>query len=305
MLHSADALTRKSPDGTQGLSVANRSATNPVNHASEKSKMKSPAEEYHRAAGVNRGECTKQLKPELFFIGHAYSGSTTLSKQMGLHPELSDGDTKEHQFFRKEFKLIQSDNKYNDYLEEFWVSCNSTVAYDASMSYFAIGESPEALRYMKGRVGPNVKLILMIRDPIDIVFHYMCHEPANVAPALADLAPFSQDAPTNLSAKPAILGAEWLSQWLKVFPKRKNWLFIDSDVYFASPEKVLRQVFSFSGVSDMQLNESDLKKSTSGRRRCTLKPSDEDREIFWSVEDNKKEKKRMERLTGLKFGWAS
>jgi len=267
------------------------------------------SEPYHEALGVAKGEGSKLMKPTLFFIGHAYSGSTTLSYLMAKHPEMSFGDTKEHQYFTHDYKKIRSDKKYNDYLEEFWVHCNTTVAYDATMDYINVPEDPEALKYMARRLGNNVKFMYMIRDPLDLIWHDYCHEsgdalvlaPPDRALEGQEIQPFDINQPVNLSDRRSVLNTQYISQYLTAFPNKKNWLFIDSDEYFDSPREVLKQVFEFSGVPDMEINLS-VPEAT-GRRRCTMKPTLRERKAFWSLKDNKDEKKLIEKLTGLKFRW--
>lgn len=259
-------------------------------------------DEYHRAANVDRGECTKRLNPTLLFIGEAYSGSTSLSDQMQLHPELSHGDTKEHQYFKPDPSKISSNEKYKQYQEEFWVSCNATVAYDATM-YLGIAQGTKtttgekAVEYVKKRMGKDTKIIVMFRDPVDMLFHTQCKSTKRSMSSR----PFSLESPPNCTHK-VDNPYKMLSTWLKVFPTKSKWLFLSSDEYFANPQKVLNNVFKFIGVKPMRLENTDLQ-AQSGRRRCTLKATSQERKAYWSVPDNLENKKQLEKATGLHFSW--
>jgi len=319
LLGSTDALKRKEPkavSGTEGLvldespspeTLVSHEKPSPDEEEDEEEEEAPPAPTpaYHRAAGVPKGECTQKLKPTLFFIGHAYSGSTSLADQMSLNPELSHGTTKEHQFFSKDLKSIESNSKFEKYLDQFWVSCNATVAYDATMDYLPMGASKESIRYFRHRMGPNVKLMAMFRDPLDIYFHLLSDRPNLVSEGNSEgdmVTPFDLHDPPNVTKRPDLVGTEYLSNWLEAYPKRSSWLFLDSDDYFASPEKVLKKIFAFSRVKNVKLDKAALN-GQSGRRRSSMKASAAQRKAFWSIQDNRDDKKRLEKLTGLRFDW--
>lgn len=251
-------------------------------------------------------KCLKVLPPKLLFIGQAHSGSTALSDLMELHPELHSGDMKEHHYFNKD---IGNENKraaknINEYHEQFCVTCNTTISFDATMEYINLGFIGEKrLELVKQRLGEDLKIILMMRDPVDLLFSNYCQSTKK------DGRPFTSDSPANLSATKQMV-TEPLRVWQKVFDNEANWLFLKSDDFFEDPQKVLDKVFTFLGVKPMKVpldvtdNKGDLLTS-SGRRRCTLKATSEERHAYWKVKDNVNNRKELEKLTGLQFTWKS
>lgn len=47
----------------------------------------------------NYTECSKEVLPELIYLGMPHSGSSSLTVQLNMHPQLSYGKVKEHQYF--------------------------------------------------------------------------------------------------------------------------------------------------------------------------------------------------------------
>lgn len=248
-----------------------------------------------KCSHVKKDDCLKRVTPNLLFIGQMYSGSTSLSNQMLLHPKLDFGTTKEHQFFRAKFDSIKSDQKYDQYLEEFWVSCNTTTSFDATMDYLKMaGDAKyglDAVKYLRSRLGNDIKLMVMFRDPVEHILHKAC------------TAGHQKDDFTNNALPNGTMEIpDQLSTWLKVYPNKAKWLFLSSDDYFKSPQSVLNKVTKFIGVEKYELAEDELM-ATGGRRRCKAKASPEQRKAFWSVESNMEIKRSLEELTGLKFQW--
>merc|ERR1712107_158530 len=85
---------------------------------------------------------------------------------------------KDHQYFKANYQAIRSTKIYEKYLDEFCVSCNATIAYDATMDYleFAADEKDglAAVNYVRNRLGPDVKIMMMLRDPVEALLHNAC-----------------------------------------------------------------------------------------------------------------------------------
>jgi len=62
--------------------------------------------------------------------------------------------------------------------------------------------------------------------------------------------------------------ADSLKAWLDVFPE-KNFKFIQSEEYFADPQKVLDSIFTWLHVSERHYEEKEL--HAEGRRRNNVK----------------------------------
>lgn len=256
------------------------------------------------------GECYKLVKPQLLFIGQAHSGSTSLFELMNnFHPNIK-GNIKEHHFFDGAYKKQSSnpDKSLHDYMLQFCVPCNTTIGVDATMEYINIARSKyggrAAVQKVRTQLGSNLKIMLMVRDPVELLFSKQCQGNPNPK------RPFEADSPPNISASEITL-VEPLSVWRDVFPDEKNWLILRSEDFFANQQKVMNKVFQFLGVEPvnvvaMSKNETDHQGNlvaASGRRRCTIEPKSAERKAFHSREDNVNDHKQLEKITRMKFYW--
>lgn len=250
-------------------------------------------------------KCQKRMPPNLLFIGQAHSGSSSLSALMDLHPHISQGDTKEHHFFNRDLKLERdkSAGKFAEYTDQFCVDCNTTVTFDATMEYINLATEigKKGVEKVRKVLGKDLKIMMMLRDPVDLYFSKECQGKKHT------VRPFHpKDPPTVNETELSVTSA--LTIWQKIFPDRKNWLFVNSEDFFADQRKVLSQVFEFLGVEPVEIqmnaqNNHGEQMKDSGRRRCTMKANPIERSAYWSVKANVEDQKTLEKLTKLKFAW--
>lgn len=260
---------------------------------------------------VGKGnDCTKILEPSLMFIGQPHSGSTSLHGLLELHPEVHGGDMKEHHYFDAQAKKAhkKSANSLSEYKKQFCVPCNATIGIDATMEYIKLGLDKyggrKAVEKVRSALGGNVKILMMLRDPVDLLFSSQCQGKAHPK------RPFHPNEPPNITDSEMSVATP-LNTWLEVFPNKKNWLFLSSEEFFANPQKVMNKVFKFLGIKSMdvvkmskgQKDSSGDHVGNQGRRRCTIHANSNERKAYFSVQDNVNDQKKLEKLTGLKFKW--
>jgi hypothetical protein len=247
-------------------------------------------------------ECHKTLLPSMVYLGQGHSASTSFAIQLDAHPELSYGLTKEHHWG----ELLFGGNGYlNEYAAQFKVPCNTTVAMDFSPGEYLDGHRgsnwmqwrrKQLLPWvekahnisaiaeptiMRNVLGPNTKLIVMLRDPVDF---------------LASLPDWWEERVKNVDGDCYAIG---VARWLQEFPGA-NVLFIKMEQYVEKPQVVLSQVFEFLGVSPFTAGTAPQ----SGRRRHAANITDYVRKKYHSDPRNIDCRKRLEQLTGLEFHWA-
>lgn len=257
-------------------------------------------------------ECTQVLPPSVFYLGLPHAGSSSMAKQMNMHPEMSFGRYKEHRLWVGDMYVEDHEKRprsLEDYHEEFTVNCFTKLTFDATPFMLLLGKEdaatnctscgwqmcnePESFRFPRVQPGPaaildfkksvpsNAKFLAMFRDPMDTEQYY----------------------PYGAVEQPChACDADNLERWLNVFPK-ENFLFIDANDYFKDEQKIMDGVFKFLGVEPMILGEKELEPS--GRRRSTSVESTtkQARVDFWSKPQHRECKQRLEKMTGLKFSW--
>lgn len=112
---------------------------------------------------------TMARKPDFFIIGAQRCGTTSLSQNLSAHPNIVISAPKEPFFFATDFPRLRRMESEEEYLKIFRPITEATMA---------VGESTAAYLYSKSaveniyRYNPEAKLIVMLRNPIDIVHSF-------------------------------------------------------------------------------------------------------------------------------------
>lgn len=151
--------------------------------------------------------------PNMLVVGAAKCGTTSLAEFLRLHPDIYMSGTKELSFF------LPPDGQRIDSLESYQACFASagdqSIRGEASVSYLYYEDSP---RLIREALGPDVKLIVMLRRHLDMAYSLWGHnrrlerEPRGF-----------QDALDHESAR--VAGADELIGW------RSNYLYRDRATY--------------------------------------------------------------------------
>lgn len=264
-------------------------------------------------------QCFATKRPNMLFIGVPHSGSSTLAMFLNRHPEMSFGSRKEHSFWKagkgSYFKNFAA------YLREFHVPCRTKVVMDFPVRVFSQSdpafrqfygpwfggvplETPLGvpfLRRLRQRMGPDLKLIMMIRDP----YYYLNSFHINGTEAFRKLGQTGTAGlpDAKLPMLRQVMLGEILRPWLRIYP-RENFLFLKSEDFFADPQSSLDKIFSFTNVAPRRYSKQDLEQY-SGRRRAAGKEriTDAERHTFHQMQVLQRDRALLARLTGLTFPW--
>ena len=112
----------------------------------------------------------KKPLPNLFIIGAAKSGTTTLYSILNAHPEVYMSPEKSPRFFSKDDLYLKGLNWYAS--KYFSGSGNYPIRGEATPSYLALANLT-APRIQKAMVGKKIKFIVIFRDPTERAYsHY-------------------------------------------------------------------------------------------------------------------------------------
>ena len=104
-------------------------------------------------------------KPNLLVIGAQKAGSTWLHKVLDAHPDVFMSKTKELMFFDN---TKQTPQNIETYLENFRDGATHRYRGEATPGYFWISERRgNAAERAHALLGPDIKIVLSLRDPID------------------------------------------------------------------------------------------------------------------------------------------
>ena len=108
-------------------------------------------------------------KPNFFVVGGPKCGTTAMVEFLRTHPEVFISEPKEINFFADNLPKIKFVEKLQDYLNLFKKAVNYKIIGDASIFYMF---SEIAIKNVYN-FNPEAKLLIMLRNPIDMVpsFH--------------------------------------------------------------------------------------------------------------------------------------
>jgi hypothetical protein len=209
------------------------------------------------------------LVPNLFIIGAARAGTTSLHRYLDLHPEIAMSSVKETNFFvRDDYR--ESLSEYEGYFDEAPVA----IRGEASPWYTWYPFLPENVPERIHGVVPGAKLIYLVRDPVEraVGFYwerFISGHVASIEAAFADV-----EDPRNQFACASKYALQ-VERYLELFA-RESLLIVDSDDLRERRAATLRDIFDFLGVDPdfhspgfaMEWNASAGKRRTTtlGRR---------------------------------------
>jgi hypothetical protein len=189
--------------------------------------------------------------PDYIIIGTQKGGTTSLHRYLTEHPDVSGGLRKEVHFFSWTYE-----QGLDWYLAHFPQRGEAKVVGEASTSYLCHPKAAARIR----RDVPNVKLIALLRNPVDRAYsQYQMnvrkgYEPLSFEEALAaepqrlrEAGDWSTTQWRYSSYATRGLYAEQLDWWLAEFP-REQLLVLKSEAFFERPDEGIQQALAFLGL---------------------------------------------------------
>lgn len=225
------------------------------------------------------------MLPNFLLIGAQKAGTTALSYYLSQHPQVFMSPVKEPGFFAFEnqspnfsgpndyqsFRLVTTDlNQYQQLFEE--VSSEKAIG-EASTWYLYHPAAPNRIRYYI----PDVKLIAVLRNPVDRAFSSYMHLVKQGREPLASFKDALAQEENRINAgwgylwyyKQMGLYANQIKRYLKEFENSQLRIFLYEDLD-NSPEKVLKEVFSFLEIEDEFMPPVLSRHNISGVKRSRL-----------------------------------
>jgi hypothetical protein len=199
--------------------------------------------------------------PNLFLIGAAKSGTTSMHEYLDGHPDIFMSPIKEPGFFSPDVPPARTRFAYTDSLERY------LTLFDAAGDERVIGESSTYYMFSKKAPGsihdfaPKARIVAILRNPVDMAYSLHGHrttygdEPiGDFGEALAaderddfggpDRAALIQRAGTYLQRARY---ADQLELWFATFPREQIYIVVLED-FVSSPDDEFRKLLQFLDV---------------------------------------------------------
>jgi hypothetical protein len=214
-----------------------------------------------------------RLLPNFLIIGAQKSGTTTLYKYLNKHPNVHRSWFKEVHFFDRYYK-----KGVNWYKSHFPLKIYKNMIVKFSAKAFITGEaSPDYLFYSHVpkkvySIIPKVKLIVLLRNPIDRAFSHYNHEFLRQREYLTfDKAIRLEKKRIKLEKAKVLenntnysfiydhftyctrgIYANQLYNWKRIFPTKQIFI-INSEKFFKKPQKIYSKILEFLCLPEHKL----------------------------------------------------
>ncbi len=245
----------------------------------------------------------KQKSPHFLIIGATKSGTTSLWGYINSHPQVLSPHKKEISFFNKYINC-----GFNWYLSHFpSITDNSEyITGEATPAYLSsLGVESKVAKFC-----PNVKLIVLLRNPVNHVISWHYHKVnSGISQKTIEQAIVEELKPiSNLSEEQIIcklthqtynlmscLYYYYLKRWFEYFP-REQFLIIKSEDFFENPEKIIQETYQFLGLPEYKLTEFP-KLNVGYYPEISNKIKNDLKEYF------RPHNQKLEDLLGMQFNW--
>lgn len=251
----------------------------------------------------------KRTLPDFCVIGEMKSGTSDLSINLLLHPNIMAPLAKEFNSAKPEDWRIYYPTKRqkSKYIKRYGF---------AFSPYLMPGLDWMERTYNFSQIQPNTKVILILRDPVKRFYTHWKWEVFISGKKYADKFPFLRTFSayvdqaltlfpegrmyTAVNSDPLRLGIYWkaVSYWIECFG-RHNILVLDVADYFADRNQFLGQIYRFVGLPDFECPPNADKVN---ENLLTLPPPDKD-SIQKLIDFYKPYNKKLWALINKKFDW--
>lgn len=269
-----------------------------------------------------------RLLPDFLIIGAPRSGTTSLYYYLAEHPQIFLSTTKELHFFddnyakglrwyRTQFPTIMQ-KYYSRHLLHL-----DLLVGEATPAYLFYPHVPERM----SKVLPNVKLIVLLRNPVDRAFsHYWLMSRVNKEMLsfeeeikreealivsererlLADASRSSQEYhPFSYLTKGAYI--EHLQRWMKYYPK-DQFLVLKSEDMYNDPAATMKQTLDFLGLPGLATKTNHEYKQyrlpqKTGYQNKEFRPKMKPETRQYLLDFFKPYNTRLHEFLGRDFGW--
>jgi hypothetical protein len=258
----------------------------------------------------------KRILPSFIIIGAQRCGTTSLYDYLSHHPQIIPSPVKELFYFDdyytrpiEWYKSFFPTKKEQEKLERDLVA--SVITGEASPSYFF---HPYAAKRIKETL-PQIKLILVLRDPIERAYSHYNHikrlnreplsfeeaiekEEQRITPDIEKLAKdefYKADQRRDYSYLTRGYYAKQLKEWFKHFPKEQL-LIVQSEEFYKNTPRVYNEIVEYLGLNSYTLPTFEAKNAL---KYAKMAPETKEKLKAYFAPKNEE----LYELLGKRFDW--
>ena len=196
---------------------------------------------------MNQTTFSSQWGPDFVGIGAEKSATTWAWSQLEAHPNIEMSQPKELNFFNQHFE------RGLDWYQKHFTGTHGCLQGEISPLYM---DCPAAADRM-ACLNPDLRLLVMLRDPFDRALSHLMHDAQNVYGGVADV---SADDLRTLALRDdkyvrRSCYFQGLTPYLDAFPREQLGIFFFDDVA-DDPETLVRRMYFFVGADSSFVPEN-------------------------------------------------
>lgn len=235
--------------------------------------------------------------PNLFIVGAAKAGTTSLYEYLRGHPEVYMSAVKEPAYFSPDVPPARPSYQYGRdearYLELFsGAPPTARLVGEASTYYLPSHEAPRLI----AQLSPDARIVVMLRNPIDTMYSMHAHRLSWGVETIADFAAALEADLTadrggaKRAANVSRAGtyrdrtryADHLPRWLEAFPGAVKTIIFED--FYARPQAAFTELLGFLGVAtDYRPPEFAVHNPRHERRRGPVRWLLKNRATTWTA----------------------
>lgn len=262
-----------------------------------------------------------RLLPDFLIIGTQRGGTTSLFRYLQAHPCIEPAVNKDLHFFDREYKkgLAWYRGHFPTSIEKYHAQSlggRTFLTGEASPSYLFHPYAPKRV----AKALPNVKLIVMLRNPVSRAYSQYNHavelghetlsfeeaiqaEEERIARECKRIQEdeyYYSETYKHLSYLMKGIYVDQLQAWMSIFP-REQFLILKSEDFYADPAAALKQVLAFLNVpeTETELRKKEYKIINNNVYSSRMDPAMRKHLIKYFEPHNA----RLYDFLGVNFGW--
>jgi len=184
-----------------------------------------------------------ERRPNLFIIGAAKSGTTSMHAYLEQHPDVFMSNPKEPGFFTPEVIYYPKDLAW--YLGLFADAGDARVVGESSTHYTKVPVY-SCVADRVAEFSPNARIVYLMRDPIDRAISHYWHNARQYEEARPLLRAIREDVQYRAFGDYAMQ----LQPWFEAFDRRRIRVLVFEEMV-TDPEGTLESVFEWLGLSKL------------------------------------------------------
>jgi len=194
--------------------------------------------------------------PDFFIIGAMKAGTTTLHDYLEEHKNIFMVDPKEPGYFSQPKVFSKGDDWY---LSLYDSAEKNQLLGDGSTCYSRWPTYPDVPNRIFER-NPNAKFIYIVRDPVKRAYSHYRHRMEEIAAFGGEHISFETAIETDEEMLMAGNYAVQIKQFLEYYPL-DSFYILDFEELINMPENVLKGIFEFLGIKDIDIKNTSHKMS--------------------------------------------